>query len=93
MTWEYDLTGLGTAEQTLDVYDHNGSKRGTDTRSDWPVSEREDFVRSTADDRMAALRSEIQTAIANNNIDTALSKMYEWMTINEDMTAERITQR
>lgn len=38
MTWTWDISGLGTTEQTLTVYDSDGNSVGSETREGWTWS-------------------------------------------------------
>lgn len=38
MTWTWEITGLGTTEQTLTVYDPDGNSVGSETREGWSWS-------------------------------------------------------
>ena len=67
MTWTWDVSGLGTTEQTLTVYDPDGNSVGSETREGWTWSGDypeavADLMPSTLDALMALQRGNIERA-------------------------------
>lgn len=56
MAWTWEITGLGTEEQTLTVYDPDGNSVGSETRDGWVWSgDYPDAVADLMPETLAAL--------------------------------------
>lgn len=93
MTWTYELDGLGTEQQTLTVYDEQGTQQAQETRSDWPEDDRIEYVKAVAREQRRALREDAKGQANQNNPSEAVRNLVRAQAIMDDVDAEAIERR